>query len=159
MCPLCCGRLKGGRHAHRLQEEVTRQKRSKRAILRGEHKQILREYKAIPAGPHGDYKVGELTARFLHLDQDDKEAWEREAGTYPKDVQNEIKRHIIYALNHKDDDGKDDPRPIKFIFSDGPQAVKVTYHATTHTYTIEIVGFPALMSSALADRRAKSKNK
>ncbi len=122
-------------------------------------KQVLRDYKAIPPGPHGDYKFGELTARFLHLDQDDKEAWEREAGTYPKDVQNEIKRHIIYALNHKDDDGKDDPRPIKFIFSAGPHAVKVTYHATTHTYTIEIVGFPALMSSALADRRAKSKNK
>jgi hypothetical protein len=120
-------------------------------------KRVLREYRAIPPGPQGDYKFGELTARFLHLGQDDKKAWENEAGTYPQDVQNEIKRHIIYALNHKDADGNDDPRPIKFKFSGGARAVKATYHVRTQTYTIEIVGLPALIPSVLADRRAKSK--
>jgi hypothetical protein len=35
--PLCCGRLKGGRYANRIQEKVTRQNGSKQAILRGEH--------------------------------------------------------------------------------------------------------------------------
>jgi hypothetical protein len=120
-------------------------------------KQVLRDYRALPPGHHGDYKFGKLTAKFLHLGPKEEEMWENEAGTYPQDVQNEIKRHIIYALNHKDADGRDDPRPIKFKFSVGAPAVKATYHVTTQTYTIEIVGLPALMPSGLADRREKYK--
>jgi hypothetical protein len=120
-------------------------------------KRVLHDYRALPPGPHGDYKFGKLTAKFLHLDHTEEEMWETEAGTYPPEAQSEIKRHIIYALNHKGADGKDDPRPIKFKFSTGSPAVKVTYDLRTLTYTIEIVGLPALMPSALADRRAKSK--
>jgi hypothetical protein len=120
-------------------------------------KQVLRDYRALPPGRHGDYKFGRLTGKFLHLGQQEEEMWENEAAVYPEDAQNEIKRHIIFALNHKDADGNDDPRPIKFKFSVGAPAVKATYHLGTRTYTIEIVGLPALMPSALADRPEKHK--
>ncbi len=157
MGPLCCGRLKGDAMPIAFRKRLPGRKDLNEQYSAANIKRVLDDYRALPPGRHGDYKFGKLTAKFLHLDHKEEGMWENEAGTYPQEAQNEIKRHIIYALNHKDADGKDDPRPINFKFSDGDPAVKVTYHIATRTYTIEIVGLPALMPSTLAGRREKYK--
>jgi hypothetical protein len=114
----------------------------------------------LPPDAHGSYKFGELTARFLRLDASERQAWLHEVNLYPEDVQEEIKRHIVCALTHKGSDGKDNPIPIKFKWSGGARpAVKVTYDPAPAgpMFTIEIVGLPPPMASALADRRGQKK--
>jgi hypothetical protein len=118
---------------------------------------VLRQYRSLPHDALGNYQFGLLSAIFFQLDANETQAWEAEiAANYPKDVEDEIRRHIVYALNHKGSDGQDSPIPIKWKFSDGARpAVNVSYNPRAPggpMYTIEIVGFP---SPALRAARKK----
>lgn len=106
----------------------------------------------------GDYTFGALTAKFYHLDAHTTAAWEQDLGEhYPKDVQEEIKRHIIHALTHRDDHGHESPIPLTIKWSTGAKAVVATYNPSGPSYKIEIVGYLAPGASSLASRRANKK--
>ena len=63
---------------------------------------------------NGDYTFGTLTAAYYQFTDDQTNAWEADvAGYYPSDVQDEIKRTIITALTHTDENGEADPIPLK----------------------------------------------
>jgi hypothetical protein len=120
-------------------------------------RKTLAEYKEVKERG-GDYKFGALSAKFYHLDEDQTEAWESDIEiVYPKDVQDEIKRHIIHALTHRDHHGHESPIPLTMKWSSGPRAVAVTYNPSGPSYKIEIFGFLSPAASRLADRRAKKK--
>jgi hypothetical protein len=107
---------------------------------------------------NGDYTFGELTAEYYGLQGDELRHWRSNVGLYPKDVQNEIKRHVIHAMTRKDSNGNDDPTLISFKWEDeaGPKSITCTYDAGSPAiYTIGISGFPIPMTSAFADRRGK----
>jgi hypothetical protein len=119
---------------------------------------VLQLYQSLPHDTLGNYNpFGLLSAEFFRLDANETQMWEAEINAnYPRDIQNEIRRHIVYALNHKGSDGQDSPIPIKWKFSSGTKAVNVTYNPRAPgggpMYTIEIVGFP---SPALRAARQK----
>jgi hypothetical protein len=122
-------------------------------------KKTLADYKAVKDSG-GDYEFGALTAKFYHLDEGETEAWESDLATeYPKDVQEELKRHIIHALTHKNQHGHESPIPltIKWNGMKGPKAVAVTYNPAGPSYKIEITGFLSPAASVLAARRAEKK--
>jgi hypothetical protein len=120
-------------------------------------KKTLDEYKEIKDSG-GDYTFGALTAKFYHLDATETEAWESGlAKEYPNDVQDEIKRHIIHALTHKDHQGHDSPIPLTMKWSGGAKAVAVTYNPSGPSYKIEIFGFLSPAASPIAGRRGKKK--
>jgi hypothetical protein len=117
----------------------------------------LADYNEIK-GRDGDYRFGALTATFFRLDPDQTRAWE--AGLeheYPKDVRDEIKRHIIHALTHRDHDGDESPIPLTMKWSGGPKAVVCTYNPAGPSYKIEIFGYIGPAASRLAERPAKKK--
>ena len=117
----------------------------------------LADYKAVK-NRDGDYTFGTLTAKFYNLDATETGAWESGLEKeYPKDVQDEIKRHIIHALTHRDHHGHDSPIPLTIKWSSGAKAVVVTYNPSAPSYKIEIFGFLSPAASALAARRAKKK--
>jgi hypothetical protein len=117
----------------------------------------LADYKEVK-DRGGDYPFGALSAKFYHLDADETKAWESDVEiVYPKDVQEEIKRHIIHALTHRDHHGHEKPIPLTIKWSSGPKAVAVTYNPSGPSYKIEIFGFLSPAASRLADRRAKKK--
>jgi hypothetical protein len=122
----------------------------------GNIRRTLADYRSIRTGD-GNYAFGELTARYYHLDQNQRQAWEDDLRTYPKAVQDEIKRHIIYALKHKDSHGKDSPIPITFKWSAGSKKVTVTYDPSLPSYKIEIFGYPTPTKSPFAKRRGTKK--
>jgi hypothetical protein len=119
----------------------------------------LDEYKQIKQS-NGDYKFGELTALFYNFDTAQRGTWQSDIdGNYPKDVQNEIKRHIIHALTHKDRHGHEKPIPLSITW-DPTAAVKSitsTYDPSGPSYAILISGFRAPLPTTLAERRAKYK--
>jgi len=112
------------------------------------------------ADSHGDYRFGELTAKFYQLDEHETQIWLSDLAKY-RDVRDEIKRLIVHALNHKDDSGRDSPIPITFKWtpSTSSKALIITYKPSGPSYKVEIVGYPSPLSSALAKRRAKAKTK
>jgi hypothetical protein len=119
------------------------------------------------ADPQGDYRFGELTAKFYQLDENETRIWLGDVARYPRDVRDEIKRLIIHALNHKDDSGRDSPIPItfKWTVSTSSKALIITYKPSGPpkppgpSYKVEIVGYPSPLRSALAERRAKARKK
>jgi hypothetical protein len=120
-------------------------------------KKTLDDYKEVK-DRDGDYTFGALTAKFYGLDAGATGAWESDLNAeYPKDVQEEIKRHIIHALTHRDHHGHENPIPLTMKWSTGPKAVVVTYNPSAPSYKIEIVGFYGPSASTLAARRAKKK--
>jgi hypothetical protein len=124
-------------------------------------KKTLADYEEVKKRD-GDYTFGALTAKFYHLDATETTAWENGLATeYPKDVQDEIKRHIIHALTHKDHHGHPSPIPLKMKWSAGAKAVVVTYHphgrSSGPSYEIEIIGYLSPAASRLAERREKKK--
>ncbi len=120
-------------------------------------RKALADYKQIK-NRDGDYQFGALTETFYQLNQSEKETWESDLRTYPKDVQDEIKRHIIHALTHLDHDGNEKPIPLTIKWSTGAKAVAVTYNPSAPSYKIEIFGFPAPAASPFAGRREKKKS-
>jgi hypothetical protein len=117
----------------------------------------LADYKEVK-DRGGDYAFGALTAKFYCLDANEAKAWESDLEiVYPKDVQEEIKRHIIHALTHRDHHGQESPIPLTIKWSPGAKAVAVTYNPSAPSYKIEIFGFLGPGASALAARRAKKK--
>jgi hypothetical protein len=116
----------------------------------------LSDYKAIKDG-HGDYKFGDLTIKFFNLSGQEKQAWEDGVRLYPKDVQQEIKRHILHALNHKDGHGHENPITLSISWQDplGQQFVSCTYDPNGPSYAILISGFPMPRHSRFATRRGK----
>jgi hypothetical protein len=120
-------------------------------------RKTLADFKAVESRD-GDYQFGALTAKFYKLTASETEAWEGDlAKEYPKDVQDEIKRHIIHALTHKDHHGHESPIPLTIKWSAGAKAVAVTYNPSGPSYKIEIFGFLSPAASALAGRREKKK--
>jgi hypothetical protein len=105
---------------------------------------------------NGTYDFGALTACFYNLPPGEKQSWMDEVKTYPPAAQDAIKNCIIQALTHKDKDGKDDPIPLTMIWTGGSNnEVKCTYTPSPPSYTIEIIGYPPPMASALAERKKK----
>jgi hypothetical protein len=104
---------------------------------------------------NGTYEFGALTACFYDLPKGEGQTWMEEVKIYPADARDAIKNCIIKALTNQTD-GKDDPIPITMIWSGGsPNEVNCTYSPSPPSYTIEIIGYPPPMASALAERRAK----
>jgi hypothetical protein len=117
----------------------------------------MKHYKSMKRG-NGDYEFGSLSTKFHSLEPHEHNHWKDDLKAYAKDVQDEIKRIVIRALNHKDEKGKDSPIPVAFKWSAGPKGVKTTYTpAPKASYTIEIFGHPSPAPSLLAARRAKNK--
>src|SRR5262245_40592994 len=88
--------------------------------------QTLADYKQIMTSG-GDYTFGELTAKFYNLTPDEHQHWKSDVRKYPKDVQDEIKRHIIYALTRVDDQGNEAPIPLSIKWKrSGPKSVTCT---------------------------------
>lgn len=120
-------------------------------------KKTLADYNEIKKH-NGDYTFGGLTAKFYHFDNRVTGAWETDIkDEYPKDVQDEIKRHIVHALTHRNEHGHEDPIPLTIKWSGGKRAVVATYDPSAPSYTIEIVGFLAPAAAAMAARRSKAK--
>jgi hypothetical protein len=115
----------------------------------------LSDYKAIKDSG-GDYEFGALTAKFYDLRGGEKQSWDEGVALYPKDVQKEIKRHIIHALTHKEH-GQEKPIPLSISWRDplGQKFVRCTYDPSAPSYTILISGFPMPLSTRFADRRGK----
>ena len=115
----------------------------------------LNDFKQISRG--GDYTFGDLTAKFYNLNPTELGHWKSDVALYPKDVQNEIKRHIIYALTRKDDHGHERPVPlsIKWRAPTGAKSIRCTYDPSGPSYAIVISGFPSPLSTRFADRREK----
>jgi hypothetical protein len=103
---------------------------------------------------NGTYEFGALTACFYDLPKGEEQTWMDEVKIYPPVAQDAIKNCIITALNNQKD-GKDDPIPITMKWSGGSPDVKCTYNPSPPSYTIEIIGYPPPVASALAGRRAK----
>ena len=108
---------------------------------------------------NGDYQFGGLTAKFYHFNNLITDAWETDIrDQYPNDVQDEIKRHIIHALTHRDERGRDDPVPLTIKWAGGSRkGVVCTYDPSGPSYKIEILGFLSPGASAMASRRKKKK--
>src|SRR5262249_16257804 len=107
-------------------------------------RRALDVYRSI-SNSQGDYRFGELTAKFYELDESENQTWERDLALYPRDVQDEIKRLVIRALNHKDGSGHDKPIPITFKWSastGSQKALVITYKPSVPSYKIEIIGYP-----------------
>jgi hypothetical protein len=121
-------------------------------------KKTLADYNEVKR-QNGDYTFGALTAKYYHLGKDATTAWENDINEeYPNDVQDEIKRHIIHALTHRDNHGQEDPIPLKITWAGGKKKeVVVTYIPSDPSYLIEIIGFLAPAASPLAGRRHKKK--
>jgi hypothetical protein len=117
----------------------------------------LKHYKSVKSG-NGDYEFGSLSTRYHGLQAHEHDHWKEDLKSYAKDVQDEIKRIVIRALNHKDEKGKESPIPVNFKWSAGPKGVKSTYKpAPKPSYTIEIFGHPSPPPALLAARRTKNK--
>jgi hypothetical protein len=120
-------------------------------------KKTLADYKEVKQRD-GDYTFGALTAKFYHLDADATASWESDIEIeYPRDVQEEIKRHIIHALTYRDQHGHESPIPLTIKWSGGRRAVECTYNPAAPSYQIDIIGFLAPGASSLASRRHKKK--
>jgi hypothetical protein len=121
-------------------------------------KKTLADYNEVKR-QNGDYTFGALTAKYYHLGEKATAAWENDIRVeYPNDVQDEIKRHIIHALTHRDDHGQEDPIPLTIKWEGGKKKeVVVTYIPSDPSYRIEIIGFLAPAASPLAGRRHKPK--
>jgi hypothetical protein len=118
----------------------------------------LKHYKSMKKSGSGDYEFGALSSKFHGLEAHEDGHWKDDLKSYAKDVQDEIKRIVVRALNHKDEKGKDSPIPVSFKWSAGPKGVKSTYTpAPKASYTIEIFGHASPAPSLLAARRAKNK--
>jgi len=116
----------------------------------------LSAYKRVKAGD-GDYSFGALTAKFYGLDKSENDVWKEDLKLYPKDVQDEIKRHVIHALTHVDHDGNEKPVPLKFEWKPGEKAVVLTYDPAAPSYKVEIFGLPSPAAAPFAQRREKKK--
>jgi hypothetical protein len=119
--------------------------------------QTLVDYNALKDS-HDDYTFGELTAKFYNLDPTAHGHWKNDiARFYPKNVQNEIKRHIIHAMTNKDDHGHDKPIPlsIKWQTPIGPKSITCTFDPSGPSYTIVISGFRQPLSTSFANRSGK----
>jgi hypothetical protein len=110
---------------------------------------------------NGDYTFGDLTVDFYQLTGEPLRNWKSDVNKYPKDVQNEIKRHIIHAMTRKDNHGNDDPTTISFKWQreTDPKSIACTYTpgsaSSPPSYTIVISGYPNPQSTSLAERPGK----
>jgi hypothetical protein len=116
----------------------------------------LADYQALKDSD-GDYAFGELTAMFYNLNPTEHGHWKDSIATYyPADIQNEIKRHIIYALTHTDDHGHPRPIPLTINWQAGAKSVTCTYDPSgSGSYAILISGYRSPMLSHFAERRGK----
>jgi hypothetical protein len=111
---------------------------------------------------NGDYTFGDLTVDYYTLTGDALRNWKSDVNKYPKDAQEEIKRHIIYAMTRKDQGGHDDPTTISFEWKGvvgDPQSIACTYTPGTPgsppSYKIVISGYPKPQPTPLAERKGK----
>lgn len=108
----------------------------------------------------GDYALGELTVLYYHLGKEASQLWESEIQeVYTPDVQEEIKRHIIHALTHRDGQGQPAPIPLTLKWGGAglKKAIVATYNPSGPSYQIEINGYLGPAALSLAARRAKKK--
>src|SRR5579872_1561011 len=121
-------------------------------------RKTLADYKKIKKR-NGDYTFGGLTAKFYRFNSEATEAWEGDiADEYPKDAQDEIKRHIIHALTHRNERGRADPIPLTIKWGGGKRGVVATYDPSGPSYTIEIMGYLSPAAAAIAARRRARKS-
>lgn len=103
---------------------------------------------------NGTYQFGTLTAMYYGYLPGTPEYinWMEEVALYDKAARDKIKDAVIAAVTYQPD-----PLPITFVWhpAGSPKAVTVTQ--TSSSCTIDITGYPAPASSALADRRKKKK--
>ena len=107
---------------------------------------------------NGDYTFGDLTVDYYNLTGEPLRNWRSDVNKYPKDVQEEIKRHIIYAMTRKDHSGNDDPTTISFKWEKvtDPKFVLCTYTpGPPPSYKIVISGYPNPQPTPLAERQGK----
>jgi len=125
-------------------------------------RQTLKDYKALKSST-GDYQFGAITAKHYNLNAQELSAWQAECANYPTDVQSEIKRTVICALNNTDSSGNDAPIPIVFNWTSGSAGISTAYipygQKGGPSYTITISGYPPPTPSSLGERRAKSKGR
>jgi hypothetical protein len=104
----------------------------------------------------GNYQFGSLTAEYYGYLPGTPEYinWMEEVALYDKTARDKIKKAVIEAVSHKSG-----PLPITFKWdpTGSPQEVVVTLNSAPPSYTVEIVGYPAPATSALAARRKKKK--
>jgi hypothetical protein len=121
-------------------------------------KQTLKDYKALKHSG-GDYDFGAVTAKYYNLTGSELKAWQAECAVYPSDVQDEIKRTVIYALSTTDDNGNDAPIPIVFKWTSGSPGISTAYipfnQPNGPSFTITISGYPEPSKTGLAERRGK----
>jgi hypothetical protein len=119
-------------------------------------RKALDDYKQL-RGTGGDYTFGELTAKYYNLTSTQHAHWKSDVTKYPKDVQDEIKRHVVYALTQLDAQGNEAPVPLSFKWvRSGPKSIACTYDAgPPASYAIVITGYPMPLASPFADRRDK----
>jgi hypothetical protein len=125
-------------------------------------KKALKYYKAVKRSG-GDYAFGAITAKYYNMTGNELTAWQAECAGYPSDVQDEIKRTVIYALSTTDNSGDDAPIPIVFNWTGGSFGINTSFipygQPNGPLFTITISGYPAPASSSLAQRRAKKKER
>lgn len=109
------------------------------------------------------YEFGDLSAMYCNLDQTATQSWKHLIGHhYPQDVQDEVKRTIVYALTQQDQNGEPNPTPIKFNWNGPRDTVTVKYYRTGTRngplYEISL-GFDSPMKMALLQRRERAEQK
>jgi hypothetical protein len=124
-------------------------------------RKALTDYKRIRRS-NGDYTFGDLTTKYYNLSASEESTWKTDVALYPTEVQNEIKRHVIAALTHVDDQGHEKPVPLSINWdTTGSVSVTCTYNLpdptnpTSASYTILITGLPSPLSTPFAERRGK----
>lgn len=117
--------------------------------------QALNDYNQIK-GSKGDYTFGDLTVKYYNLLGNEKAHWKSDVGHYPKDVQNEIKRHVIAALTNVDDQGNPSPIPLSIDWdTKAPKAITCNYDPSGPSYNLLISGYPSPLKTRFAGRRGK----
>jgi len=116
----------------------------------------LTDLKKLLKAGNGNYQFGSLTAEYYGYLPGSPEYinWMEEVALYDKNARDKIKKAVMAAVNYKSG-----PLPITFKWdpTGSPQEVVVTLNSSPPSYTIEIVGYPAPATSALAYRRKRKK--
>lgn len=100
---------------------------------------------------NGTYTFGTLTAAYNNypVGSPEYDTWMKDADSYPPKARDPIKDCIIEAMT-----GKDAPVPVVITWTQSnDRDVKVSRDASG--FTIEIIGYAAPPTSALAERRDK----
>jgi hypothetical protein len=115
-------------------------------------RKTLRYLKKLLKDGNGTYQFGTLTAMYNGYAPGSPEYinWMEEVALYDKPARDKIKNAVIAAVTYEPD-----PLPITFKWNPTGSPQNVTVTQTSSSCTIEITGYPAPASSALADRKKK----